>query len=635
MLQQANADFEKGGWHSAAEAFEQLYSQASDAQANAKGKYAYMAGESFRLSNNPKKAIEYFDKAVILKYADKHEEVFLKFGDAYVALEEFEDAIEQFQEFESLGGSKSVARSRIAQAEEASKLKAESDGRYVIEPLVLLNMPGFDMTPVISGKKSDELIFSSNRRGTGGDEDCAVTGGLMFDLYFSELDKKGRWSTPSSNSFGKTVNTEEAHESSPVFDSRQKYMYFTRCIGRKCDLYKVKQQSGEFGASERLDIVDRNTDDSTKIAHPTMLTDEVLIFASNMAGGQGGMDLWYLYGEDGDFTESTPVNLGPEINTSGSEVFPSVRADGTLYWSTDGRTGLGGLDLWKATIGEGEGLVYTNAEMLPYPMNSSSDDFSITFWPEMEAGIFASNRPGGKGADDLYEFKLLPLEFCYMASVYDAETNNALANATITITSDGGDSYSYTTDESGELTLCDGEIEEEMSYSIEVQVENYIAVGDFITTKGLNQSTTFPHDFPLREVVINKAMEFEPVYYPLGSAELLNNETYKSNEALDVLVRMMEQNPSFVIQLDAHTDSRGSASSNKALSQARAETCVKYLINEGIAEDRLVAKGYGEDVPKVSEAEIASLPESEQEAAHQKNRRTEFQVLRVDYKSGN
>ena len=192
----------------------------------------------------------------------------------------------------------------------------------------------------------------------------------------------------------------------------------------------------------------------------------------------------------------------------------------------------------------------------------------------------------------------------------------------------------FTADGEGELSLCDGEITENMTFNVDVAFEGYIGTGDMVTTSGLTESTTLAREYLLKEIVLNKEYDMPVVLYPLGSAELLVDETVNSADSLNYLVDLLERNENLVIQLEAHTDSRGSSSANKKLSQDRAETCVNYLTENGIAAERMQPMGFGEDALLVSDAEINSMPASERERAHQRNRRTVFKIIRFDYKPG-
>ena len=181
------------------------------------------------------------------------------------------------------------------------------------------------------------------------------------------------------------------------------------------------------------------------------------------------------------------------------------------------------------------------------------------------------------------------------------------------------------------VELCDGEIEEGVSYNVDVKNEGFIGTGDRFSSIGLTESTTFAREYFLKEIVLEKEYNMPLVLYPLGSADLLINATVNSTDSLNYLVDVLERNENLVIQLEAHTDSRGTNSSNKTLSQRRAETCVNFLLDQGIASERLVPLGLGEDKLIITDAQISKLPQDEREAAHQINRRTVFKIVRFDF----
>jgi len=633
LTAEADRAFERRGYFEAAREYVALYAKIKS-DVDLKGYCAYQAGEAYRLHHEPEMATEWYDKAIGLKYGNRENRIFLVYGDALRDQEAFDEAIEMYARYQSEGGDSRVAEDRIEQADLAAIMIEEPESRYIVEPMVILNSASYDFCPTFTGKDQDELVFASSRESATGTAEDPITGQAYMDLFHSDLDKKGRWSEPEPLS--NTICTEH-NEGGACFDSKGKTIYFTRCMevdgsNLACDIFMAKKQGNGYGASMPLGLINRDENDSSQVGHPTMSPDDnILIFASDMPGGFGGKDLWYVEANDGSFAGSIPQNLGASINTAGDDMFPHYRDNGDLYWSTNGREGLGELDIWKAEAREGK-LAWAEPTALPYPLNSVSDDFAIAFRDGVEDGMFASNRVGGKGVDDLYSFKLPPLEFCYQAYVYDYDTGMPLSGATVTLESKDGSSNAFTTDSEGELALCDGEIGEGMTFSVDVAFEGYIGTGDMLTTEGLTESTTLAREYLLKEIVLNKEYDMPVVLYPLGSAELLIDASVNSSDSLNYLVDLLERNENLVIQLEAHTDSRGSSSANKKLSQDRAETCVNYLAEKGIAAERMVPVGYGEDALLVSDAEINRLPESERERAHQRNRRTVFKIIRFDYK---
>ena len=631
---EADQEFENRGYHDAAREYVALYAKVkSDVQL--KAYCAFQAGESYRLHHEPAMATEWYDKAIGLKYGDRDNMVFLAYGDALRDQEAYDEAIEMYARYKSAGGDSNVADDRIEKADLAAIMLEEPESRYIIQPMQLLNSKEYDFSPVFTGKEWDELVFVSSRQGAEGTDDDPVTGQAYMDLFFSEMDKKGRWSEPQKLD---DVICTSFNEGSACFDKKGKFIYFTRCNGDDkdlpCEILVAKKQGNGFGATMSLGLIDRENDTKSNLAQPTLSPDgNTLIFASDMPGGFGQMDLWYVEAVDGSFEGAIPKNLGPSINTAGKEQFPHFRDNGDLYWSTNGREGLGHYDIWKAKATE-EKLSWEEPIALPHPLNSSADDFGIAFRGDKEEGMFTSNRVGGKGVDDLYSFKLPPLEFCYQAYVYDYDTGMPLSGVTLTLASDDGSSNAFTTDSEGELSLCEGEIGENTTFNVDVAIEGYIGAGDLVTTSGLTESTTLAREYLLQEIVLNKEYDMPVVLYPLGSAELLVDESVNSADSLNYLVDLLERNENLVIQLEAHTDSRGSASANKKLSQDRAETCVNYLAEKGIAAERMVPVGYGEEALLVSDAELNRMPASDRERAHQRNRRTVFKIIRFDYKPG-
>ena len=635
MTLEADQAFERRGYHEAAREYVALYAKIKS-DVTLKAYCAFQAGEAYRLHHEPEMATEWYDKAIGLKYGDRNSMVFLVYGDALRDQEAFDEAIEMYARYQSAGGDSKVAESRIENADLAAIMIEEPESRYIVEPMVLLNSASYDFCPTFTGKKQDELVFASSRESATGTDEDPITGQAYMDLFHSEMDKKGRWSEPEP--LGNTICTVH-NEGGATFDSDGKVIYFTRCMDMDgsnlaCDLYMAKKQGASYGASTAMGLINREENDSSQVGHPTLSPDDnILIFASDLPGGFGGKDLWYVEAVDGSFEGAIPQNLGGSINTAGDDMFPHYRDNGDLYWATNGREGLGALDLWKAEAREGK-LAFAEPTALPYPLNSAADDFAISFRDGMEEGMFTSNRVGGKGVDDLYSFKLPPLEFCYQAYVYDYDTGMPIEGATVTLESNDGSSNAFTSDGEGELSLCDGEIGENMTFNVDVAAEGYIGTGDLVTTAGLTESTTLAREYLLKEIVLNKEYDMPVVLYPLGSAELLVDESVNSADSLNYLVDLLERNENLVIQLEAHTDSRGSASANKKLSQDRAETCVNYLQEKGIAAARMVPVGYGEEALLVSDAEINRMAAGDRELAHQRNRRTVFKIIRFDYKPG-
>jgi peptidoglycan-associated lipoprotein len=380
--------------------------------------------------------------------------------------------------------------------------------------------------------------------------------------------------------------------------------------------------------------------DSLVSAHPSLSKDGLaLYFVSDLGGGYGKKDIWKVTRIRQGDAWSKPVNLGPDINTTGDELFPYLREDGTLYFSSDGLIGLGGLDIFKATQQPDGSWAVLN---LKSPVNSFADDFGIAFEENNEKGIFSSTRKG-RGDDDLYTFELPPLRFNVTGLVKDEKTGTPIPSSVVQLIASDGSNLQAETGAVGDFKFA---LKPDVDYIFLASKRGYLNGKEKETTKGQDKSRDFMVTILLTG--IDKPIELPNILYDFGKWDLRP----ESMVSLDKLVETLLDNPNVTIELMSHTDSRDTEESNNTLSQRRAQVVVQYLIDKGIESDRLLAKGYGESTPKVVDAIIAgdnsflkigsvlseqfinTLPSEEQkEIAHQINRRTEFKVERTDYES--
>jgi peptidoglycan-associated lipoprotein len=630
----ADSQYNREGYHEAAEAYKRVYPKINTIEE--KGRVLFRIGECYRLMKDCAGAEEWYKKAITAKYYKTNNDLYFNYAESLREQGKFDEAVVQFQKYLERGGDKGLANGRIKDCENAAMMIDEPPTRYLVENEIVLNSGQFDYSPVFSSKKDDELVFSTSRQAAVGSGDDPITGESFMDLFTSARDKKGKWSTPTP--LNNTVNT-VSNEGAAAFNKKANNMYFTRCIYTKkgnfaCDIYSVKKQGKDYGVSELIPIIDRECDgcnDSSQVGHPTLTPDDMnMIFASDMPGGYGGKDLWYIAFDRKAKTWGKPKNLGDKVNTTGDEMFPFVNENGTLYYSSNGLSGLGGLDIFSAeNVGE---MQWENPTNLQYPINSSSEDFGIIFEGAKDQGFFSSNRPGGKGKDDIYSFKMPPLEFCLKATVYDFDSGNPIADAKVIVQGTDGSSYEILTDGNGGFALCEGQIIAETNYSVDVAKDGYIGTGDQFSTIGLAESTTFAREYFLQPIILDTEYDLPLVLYPFDKSELLINDEVNSADSLNYLYDLLSRNPTFVIQLEAHTDTRGASDYNQNLSQRRAETCVNYLITKGIHPQRMKPVGFGKSQPIITDKEInAMATEEEQEFAHQVNRRTVFKIVSYDF----
>lgn len=469
-----------------------------------------------------------------------------------------------------------------------------------------------------------KLLFTSARKGGVLLDPEKQDSRYLCDLYYTELKDTG-WMKPVN--FGRPVNT-GLHEGSSVISSDD-IMFFTRWSDanrNEAFIYMAKMKDGLFYEAYKLsETVNKS---GYKSVQPYISFDGTkLYFSSNKPGGKGGFDL-YVCNIDEKGLTGEARNLGPTINTTGDETTPFFHTiSNTLFFSSNGHVGIGGLDVFKSSLNT-EDSVYTIPKNLGTPINSSKDDAYFILDRVQTKGYFASDRedcPGGN-CYDIYEFENAPITIDISGTVTDYDTFEPISSALITIKDVEGDDEPLflITDEKGFYTTT---LKENKQYFLKAQKKGYQASSASASTKGVTETTHIVQDFTL-SIIPEEDVVIEGIEYDLNKATLRP----KSLEILDKIYDYLQLNNNFSIEINAHTDTRGSAALNLKLSQARAQSCVTYLISKGITKDRLLPTGYGKTKPLISDEAIAKMvPKSEEfEAAHQKNRRTSFRVMKED-----
>lgn len=468
---------------------------------------------------------------------------------------------------------------------------------------------------------SSKLLFTSARRGGVILDPEKQDSKYLCDLYYTEQKDTG-WMKPVN--FGRPVNT-GLHEGSSVISSDE-IMFFTRWSDANRDeafIYMAKMKDGLFYEAYKLSETVNKV--GYKSIQPYVSFDGTkLFFASNKPGGLGGFDLYVCNIDESGLTGEAK-NLGPLINTAKDEATPFFHTiSNTLFFSSNGHTGIGGLDVYKCSLNTDDSL-YSAPKNLGTPINSSKDDAYFILDRIQTKGYFASDRedcPGGN-CYDIYEFENEPITFDISGTVLDYVTNEPIVGALVTIKDVSGENeplFLITDDKGFYSTPLKGNVQ----FFLKAQKKGYQASAASATTKGLTETTHLVQDFVL-DVIPGEDIVIEGIEYDLNKTTLRP----KSMEILDKIYDYLVLNDNFSIEINAHTDTRGSDKSNQILSQGRAQSCVTYLINKGIAKSRLLPTGYGETKPLISDEVIANMvPKSpEFEAAHQKNRRTAFRVM--------
>ncbi len=619
--------FAKEGYATAVDFFKKAYGSVKTA--DEKAEMIYWVGQSYRSMDDQVQAEVWYKRAIKAQYADP-------MAHYYVAKSQqkqgrFEEALETFDNYKEKGGDVAKAEAGIASVKYAME-QTDKPSKYVTDPALMLNTEFYDFAPAFTGGEGSELVLCSSRLGSTGIEEFKKTGESYEDFFVTKKDEKGKWAEPGR--MGSNLNTID-HEGAACFTSDGMRMYFTKCYQKKnegCDIWmSTKDAEGKWGESKLVSLKGAEEKENT-FGHPALSSDDqVMVFASDRPGGQGGKDLWMSKYNGGSNSWGAPVNLGPKVNTSGDEMFPYIRNNGSLYFSSNGHTGMGALDLFIADkTGDNE---WSNVKNMGYPMNSNSNDFGIIFDGDFERGYFTSDRAGGKGKDDIYEFSLPEVLFAFEGIVYDKDNQQPLVNSYVRVVGSDGSSFEANTDGNGSFIFgANGDeryINPDVNYSIEVGKEKYLVAKDNISTVNLSgESTNFVKEFFLQPVIEGKGISMPEVQYELAKWQLLP----QSRDSLDYLYNIMSDNPTIVVQLEAHTDSRGSDADNQNLSQKRAQSCVDYLISKGIPGARMKARGFGESRLRISDAQIAAAgSKEEKERLHQLNRRTEFSILSWDY----
>lgn len=631
--------FDAGEYYLAIDEFKRAYQQITDKKE--KLHIAFYIAECYRITNNPTQAALWYGKVVAKEY--ENPVAILYYADALKMNQNYEEARAQYMHYKDLVPDDPRGADGIIACDQSLSWIENPTG-YQVEEMKFINSKNSDFSPAYSREDYQELYFTSSREETVGNAEHGGTGQAFTDIFYSTMDKKGKWSTPLP--LTEPVNT-EAEEGTPALSGNYNTLYFTRCnISKRkplgCEIFKVERQGQTWGKEESLGIAS----DSVVIAHPAISKDDLtLYFVSDMDGstktpdGKNSKDIWMVTRSDAQGKWSEPVNLGLPVNTPGDEVFPYVHADGSLYFSSNGKIGMGGLDIYKAKKTE---TGQWEIENLKYPINSSSDDFGITFENERESGYFSSSRKG-KGNDDIYSFLLPPLKFSIIGTVKNEKTDEVIPDALVKSIGSDGITLEANSSSDGTFRFL---LKPGTDYVFIAEKKGFLKGKERESTKGISQSTEFKTQIYLASVEV--PIELENIFFDLDKADLRP----ESMVSLDRLVETLNDNPNIAIELGSHTDFRATDEYNNDLSRRRAQSVVNYLIEKGIARDRLVAKGYGETTPKVvdkkdneaypflpvgsklTEQYITSLAdEDQQEMANFLNRRTEFKVLREDYET--
>lgn len=620
-----------GEYYDAASQYKQAYSKTPPKERDHRGLIAGKMAVCYRKINSTPKAVAAYRNMVRYNKATVDDR--LELGRQLLKNGDYKQAAEQFGVVLDSMPDNVLARNGLLSAQQAPAWKKQGS-RYTVKRMDVFNSRRAEYSPMLSGDQFDQLYFTSTRNDATGDELSGITGTKNGDIFVSQKDDKGKWSKPEVVNGG--LNT-EADEGASCLSPDQREMYLTQCVTdpsypRYAQIVKSNRSDAAWGKASSVEFT---KDTLSSFAHPAVSPDgQWLYFVSDMPGGKGGLDIWRVRITSAGY--GGVENLGEPINTPGNEMFPTFRPNGDLYFSSDGHPGMGGLDIFIAHPGKTGRYVL---EHPGYPLNSQGDDFGMTFEGVKNRGFFSSNRNDGRGWDHIYSFVNPEIVQSVKGWVYEQEGYELPAAQVYMIGSDGTNlKLGVKSDGSFEKELTPG-----VEYMFLATCKGFLNHKEELKVVPMNDSHEYVLQFPLAS--ITAPVLIDNIFYDFNKATLRP----ESQTALDELVKLLNENPNVTIELSSHCDYKGSSAYNKLLAQRRAESVVNYLVDKGIARDRLSPVGYGKEKPKtirkkltekltwlkegdvLTEEFIKKLDPEKQAICNQLNRRTEFIVLRTTY----
>jgi outer membrane protein OmpA-like peptidoglycan-associated protein/tetratricopeptide (TPR) repeat protein len=590
-----------------------------------------LLAECYRKQNDMMNAKAWYGKALVTGNTEPMN--FYYYGQALRAVGDYQKAKIIFLHYDSIASNSNLGKIYAAFCDSAMRWKSNPPA-FEVKNASALNSKQSDFGPAFY---DNGIIFASDRVVSKiEDKTYGWTGNSFLHLFCADPsypdDYYNDFKTPV---LAPGLLNQEYHDGPAIFNKDYTEIFLNRTFvhkdKEKKDNKKIKthllkifyatRKNGKWGKLKPFFL--NSTEYS--VGHPALSPDgKTLYFVSDMKGGSGGTDIYYCTREGEKW--SNPANLGPVINTFGNEMFPFVADNGDLYFASDGHPGFGGLDIFVSRMVDGK---WTTPKNLGLPINSSYDDFSYAEYKNTGTGLFCSNRPEGKGSDDIYCFKRIPVEVptppfatkppdMVSGCVKDKTTKEPIPGATVFLLNN----------ESGKVLVIKANsngcfktpVNKGTHYLIKAMENGYIAdCLPFSFDPGQPQTDlSIPRDLLLDKLAVNRKFKLENIYYDFDKWNIRKD----AEPSLNNLVTIMKEN-SINVELGSHTDSRGSDEYNNRLSQHRAESAVQYIISSGIDPSRITAHGYG----KTQLVNRCSTGVPCSEAEHQANRRTEFKVI--------
>ncbi len=629
-LSVADEQLARGEYFDAQKTYRKVYNKLTRKEdRELRGRVAFSMAECHRELSQYTRAAAAYQNAIRYGYGDTDTTAYLRLAQMQHSAGQYAPAVRSYEAYLAMRPGDKTAADGLAGA----RLGAAKDGktRYVVRKADLLNSSRADFAPMYIPGAYDRLYFTTTREKVNGPR-SEITGTKKGDIWFTAKDEKGNWQRPEP--VDGELNT-DMDEGVCTFSPDGSTMYLSRARREPnahtgVEIYTSQRSDAKWSAPQKYEITG---DTLSAVGHPAVSPDgQWLYFSSNMPGGSGGYDLWRVNIQQ---RIGSLENLGEWINTPGDEQFPYVRSDSVIYFASNGHPGYGGLDIFRAELKPSGGWAVTN---MGTPVNSAADDFGITF-AEGERGFFSSNRGDARGYDNIYSFELPDLKIMISGWVLDKD-EEPVEGAIIRIVGDDGSNQKQPARPDGTFSFP---LRRGVSYVMLAGAKGYLNARQQFVSDTAEEDAEYGVDFILAS--IHKPVVIDNIFYDFDRATLRP----ESQEALDEMVQVLRDNPNVTIEMASHTDRHGTDEYNIGLSSRRARAVIDYLIEHGIAPDRLQSQGYGESRPKtitkklarehpdfkegdvLTEEYILALPEELQEEADQINRRTEFQVLSIDY----
>lgn len=625
----ADEAFDRGEYYDASVIYRKLYNKYNHREDRwLRGEIAFKMGLCYRELCEASRAEAAFANALRYEYGDSTALLYL--AEAQQHQGKWKEAARNFEAYRDVDPDDWRIEKGLRGCQLGPKWKEEGS-RYIVKQDKMFNSRRADFCPMYLDKEASQIYFTSSTEKATGELKSEITGTKKSDVFFSKKDEKGKWTRPVPAEG--ELNTDQ-DEGITSFTPDGMTMYFAKAVRKNApsnvEIYTSTRSEAKWSAPQRFEIT---ADTLSSYGDPAVSADgQYLYFVSDMPGGLGGKDIWRINLKD---KRGTLENLGDQINTPGNERFPYSRSDSVLYFSSDGHPGMGGLDIFKATL-QPSGKWFV--ENMGSPVNSAYDDFGITFG-KGESGFLSSNRSDARGYDHIFSFIKPDLKITISGYVLDKD-DEPVPNAVIRIVGDDGSNQKAAGKPDGSFSF---NLQRGVNYVMMAGAEGYLNGKQQFSSDPEEADAEYTVDFIL--AAINKPQVIEHIFYDYDKAVLRD----ESKQALDEMVQVLKDNPNVTIEMASHTDRVGSDAYNNRLSERRAKSVVDYLIAHGIAAERLKPHGYGKTMPKtvtkriatqypqfkegdvLNEEFISHLSKEDQAAADQINRRTEFQVLSTTY----